>query len=285
MSASPFDSNQMLPVPPDRPFRILQLTDFHSDVSEALNEKTRFLVQGMVQKHNPDFLAVTGDIWCGDTHPDAAPMWMKRDLAFLGSLGIPWAFVWGNHDYAWDIHDAWRSIMNTPNYQVPTAFHGNHYRITLTLEGSTHPVWDLFFLHSGLEWSIPENFSWLEAESKRLQLERGKVLPSVIFFHIPLKCYQDAVDSGKYTGIALEPVLYWGDEAGTGSDIIKNIGGVRACFCGHSHRCDFHFIEEDVIFAYGRVTGFGGYGEDMPRGGKLIQLNTQDGTVSFQTVF
>jgi len=275
----------MLGICPDRPFRILQLTDFHSDVSEVLNEQTRALVLGLVQKHQPDFLAVTGDIWCGDTHPDAAPMWMMRDLAFLGSLGVPWALIWGNHDYAWNINDAWRSIMNTPNYQAPTAFSNNHFRITLVPDGHDCPVWDIYFIHSGLQWNLPADFEWLEAKAMQLREARGQILPSIVFFHIPLKCYQDAVDSGKYTGIALEPVLCWGDEAGTGADIIKSIGGVRACFCGHSHRCDFHFLEGDVVFAYGRVTGYGGYGEDMPRGGKLIQLNLQDSTVTFETVF
>lgn len=274
-----------LQAPPSRPFRILQLTDFHSDVSEAKNEATREQVRAMIARYRPDFLALTGDIWCGDVQPDAAPMWMKRDLQFLGSLGVPWAFTWGNHDYAVDIHQAWRRLMQTPYYQPPECFEDHHQRFTLKPRGASDPTWDIYFLNSGLQWSMPDDLAWFKKETLRLREMRGRFLPALLFFHIPLKCYQDAVDRGNYHGFALEEVACWGDEAGLGADILKETGEVQACFCGHSHRCDFHFEEGGITFAFGRVTGHGGYGHDVPRGAKLIALDPLGEQVTFETVF
>ena len=53
----------------DGSLRILQLTDFHNDTSDALTEQTYGDVRRLVSLTHPDLLAVTGDIWCGDETP------------------------------------------------------------------------------------------------------------------------------------------------------------------------------------------------------------------------
>lgn len=266
------------------PFRILQLTDFHSDVSEYANERTRADVRAMVARFRPDFLAVTGDIWCGDGQPDAAPMWMSRDLAFLASLETPWAFTWGNHDHAADFAAAHRRILATPHYAAPNSTDRGECHIEI-VDSAGRVAWDLLFANSGEAWRLPGDLDWIRSTSVALAGGRGRIVPALLFFHIPLRRYQVAIDAGRVTGIAREEVLFWGDEADTGADLITSTANIRACFCGHSHRNDCWFEEGGVVFAYGRSTGYGGYGDDVKKGAKLITLDLDAGTLVFETVF
>lgn len=267
-------------------FRILQVTDFHSNVDEVLNEKTRMDIRAMVRRFAPDLLAVTGDIWCGDDTPDAAPMWMQRDLDFLGSLGVPWAFIWGNHDYAADFEATQRKIAATPNAVAPQGNGRGNFRVEVRRGNQAIPCWDLFFLNSGPQWQLPQDLAWFQEETARITQERGAIVPAIAYFHIPLKNYQDAIDQGRTIGEGTEYVLNWGDEEGLAAPIFKQAGNVRACFTAHSHKNDFWFEEDGVVFAYGRATGYGGYGgEDLRKGGKLLELDLHSDHFSFMTVF
>lgn len=283
-----------LTISPKQPFRILQLTDFHSDVSEEQNEATRRAVRAMVRNTMPGLLAVTGDVWCGDEHPDAAPMWMARDIQFLDSLAVPWAFAWGNHDYAGDFGEAMARLEGAKWSAVPPGTAGGCYRIELRCAGGGVPAWDLFFINSGLRWE-PAQLDWFSGEAARLNTTRIRPLPALCFFHIPLGNYKAAAEEGRCMGVAEEEVLCWGDEDNWAAPILKRAGrkagnlrpgNVRACFCGHSHKNDFYFEEDGVIFSYGRATGMGGYGgEVLPKGGKLIELDPGSDVFSFRTVF
>lgn len=267
-----------------REFRILQLTDFHSDQSEYANERTRNDVRAMVALHRPHFLAITGDIWCGDTRPDTAAMWMSRDLEFIASLRTPWAFTWGNHDYTSDFAGAQARIIASPHYAAPQMT--SRGECHLEVHGASGAAaWDLFFVNSRDQWTLPGDLDWLLAQSALLAKSRGRVAPALVFFHIPLMRYQVAIDEGRTRGIAMEEVLYWGDEADTGADLIASSGNIRACFCGHSHRNDCWFEENGVIFSYGRSTGYGGYGDDVRKGAKLLTLDLQEEGLDFKTVF
>lgn len=269
---------------PTRPFRILQLTDFHTDTDEELTELTFIAVERMVAASRPDLLAITGDLWCSDDRPDLAAVLMNRDLAFLGDLGLPWFFAWGNHDYAASFPDALDQIARTPGaVSVPLNGRGG-YRIALHATGEATPRWDIFVANSGSAWQLPGDLDWIAPEAEWLREARGANVPAIAFFHIPLGAYKAAMLDGRAQGLALEDVLCTGDEENTGAQLIKDAGCIRACFCGHNHRNDFHFEEDGVAFAYGRSTGYGAYGEDVPKGGKLITLSPE-GTVGFETIF
>lgn len=278
-------------------FCILQITDLHSDVEERLNERTREDIRAMVAAHRPDLLAVTGDVWCAEERPETARMWRQRDLDFLGSLDTPWAFTWGNHDFVGDWEEASALIAATPNVVAPPGDGHGNFRVEVRRGGSgaARPAWDLFFINSGPQWRLPDDLTWFESEVERVNAARGRVVPAAVFFHIPTGNYQAAIDEGRAIGFGSEEVLNWGDDDGLAADILKRAGrsgdgatrgNVRACFCGHSHKNDFHFAEEDVVFAYGRATGYGGYGgEDLRKGAKRIDLDLVNGGLTFQTIF
>lgn len=273
-------------------FRILQVTDFHSDAAEYCNERTREDVRALVAAHGPDLLAVTGDIWCGDLHPGAALMWMKRDLDFLASLETPWAFCRGNHDYVSDLEYMLGAIAETPHAIAPAGDSKGNFRIELQTLGE-EVLWDIFFLDSGPRWNEVDSLDWFTGEVERVNARRGRVVPALLFFHIPLRNYQEALDTGRIRGAGNEDVLFWGDEDGRVEEVLKAAGqkdggpgNVRACFCGHSHKNDFHFEEDGIVFGYGRATGYGGYGgEEIGKGAKLIELGRGRDAITWRTVF
>ena len=267
-------------------FRILQVTDLHSNNEERLNERTRDEIRDMVARFDPHFIAVLGDVWCGDEHPEAAPMWMARDLEFLGGLGRPWAMAWGNHDYCTSFDEALAHIRKTPNAVCPEGNGRGAFRIELRKEDGAVPRWDLFFLNSGPAWEIPRDTAWFEAEAARIREARACSVPAIGYFHIATGNYQRAIDEGRIAGVAGESELGWGDDEGRVAEILKAAGNFRACFCGHSHRNDFHFEEDSIVFAVSRATGYGGYGiEHLAKGGVLLELDMDSDEFQFKTVF
>lgn len=271
-----------LPLRADGTFRILQITDFHNDQgSPDAAERSWLDVDVLVRRLQPDFLAVTGDVWCSDEAPEHGPARMQRDLERIVGFGVPWAFTWGNHDWVDDAARRYREMAGMTGASMEVNDGRGCCRIEVCRGGA--PVWDVFFIDSGLEWDPSTDLAWFESESARLAAERGGELPAVAYFHIPLQQYEAARLAGTYTGFAGEEVLCWGDDG----SILPRLGerGVRVCFCGHSHANDFYVEQDGVVLAYGRATGYGGYGGDLlKKGAKLLTLNA-DQAFAFETVF
>lgn len=277
------ETNGSIQARKDRDFRILQLTDFHNDTSDEAAACTYADIRALVEAWQPDFLVVTGDIWCGDDKPNRGSELMDRDIEFLGTLGVPWAFAWGNHDYVNKLESDTARIAASQNACMPTGDGRGNFRVGIKCEG--RPAWDLYFLNSHREGLWPQDLRWLRTEAERIVQERGERTPAIAFFHIPLEQYERARLAGAVQGIAQEEVLYWGNSADR-FDAIRDAGTIRACFVGHSHVNDFWFEEEGVVLAYGRATGHGGYGADrLTKGAKLIELDSASGRFTFKTVF
>lgn len=179
-------------------FRILQITDLHTDVDAAANGRTWADVRALMDRFKPDFLAVTGDVWCGEDAPDRAGDWMRRDLEMLGSLGVPWGFAWGNHDHGIDTEEAQALLEAARHVVAPRSDGGlgNHH-IEIVPRGGGAPVWDVFFLNSHKECLLPQDVDWLERTARGLERERGCVTPAIVYFHIPLKQYEQARQEGR----------------------------------------------------------------------------------------
>ena len=88
----------------DRPFRILQLTDIHYGagwLSARRDKKALEAMRKLIDASKPDFIIITGDLFypilpltgsCDNRHG------AKKIGAVLKESGIPWCFVFGNHD-------------------------------------------------------------------------------------------------------------------------------------------------------------------------------------------
>ena len=264
--------------------RVLQLTDFHTDANEALNDRTWRDVRAMIARFAPDLLAVTGDIWCGDDQPGQAPAWMARDIDLLDSLAVPWAFTWGNHDWGAEDPACHEQVRLAANACMPKGDYRGNYRLEIRSRHEARPLWDLYFLNSRT-WCIEaEDLAWYNTELTRVREARGAGVPAIVYTHIPVQQYEDARVEKRIHGLALEEALAWGNDRDRGEAFMR-AGNVKAVFVGHSHKCDFYFMQEGVRFDYGRSTGYGGYGgEALTKGGKLLTLR-ENGEFDVCTVF
>jgi hypothetical protein len=264
--------------------RILQVTDLHTDACETATRRSFDALAAAVRAERPDLLAVTGDLWCSDTRPELASILMLRDLAFLADLGVPWAFTPGNHDCIPDPARVRREMGCVPRALLDPARPLGAFRVEACDPEGT-PRWDLYFANSGEAWQLPGDLAWMAPEAAALAGARGTTLPALAFFHIPTRTYRDAMAAGTAVGLAQETVLCTGDEEDAAHGLLRGVPGLAGCFCGHSHRNDFHVVRDGIRYAYGRVGGFGGYGaEDTPRGIKRIVLGLRDGRIEADTL-
>jgi len=158
----------------------------------------------------------------------------------------------------------------------PTDLHttSNYY---LNLTNSTgHVDGQIFLLDSGDSdclgaqgWGCiwPDTVEWYSAHA-------NPDVPSIGFYHIPL----DEMMHLTYAGSQNEDVCCQSINTGLFSAMVE-VGSMRFVSAGHDHNNDFVGTLENIMLAYGRKTGHGGYGpDDGQRGGRVIEFHT-DGTV------
>ena len=155
----------------------------------------------------------------------------RKAADFIDSFGIPWAFTFGNHDEEGELLEE----MNDDNVRVKKALGayltsgniknclyadgpdeingcGNYVINVLNRNGSVNT--SLVFFDSGsyiktldestgkmvggiwnYEYVHDDQLDWYEAAIKKISASEGRVVPSMIFQHIPLPIYQTVLDA------------------------------------------------------------------------------------------
>ena len=261
-------------------FKILQFTDLHFYSSrEHHNAQGKMLtmeiMETLIRETQPDLVMITGDTWPGNGGKGYASSMMRRSVRRLARLTVPWGYAWGNHDMLADMNAGHKALTNAKGSLYRGASSDGNYTIDV-LDSQNARVAELLCLNTHAVGMMQEQRDWLAALPPATALR-------LAFFHIPIKQYVDAWDSGVATGIIGEnPCME--KEDGTSLEYLKK-AGVRACFCGHDHVDDYAGVIDGVELVYGRATGLGGYGaEEVPKGGKLITVDCQQGTYSMVSV-
>ena len=74
----------------DNKFKIMQLTDLHMGEDEELNQKTVDLIENMIGKERPDFIAITGDLVSGQkyntSHNKDQQWWWRNQFLPVANL-------------------------------------------------------------------------------------------------------------------------------------------------------------------------------------------------------
>lgn len=274
--------------------RLLQFTDNHffCGVKTGLtvtddDRATERDWQAFVRLFQPDLVLLTGDLW-HDNPGGRGQAALEHVLPKLGSLGVPWATCWGNHDDVDDFqaaHDALEGARHS--LYRGGATHGD-YRIEIRRAGgtgSTQAAAQLFLLNSnrlGLG-------DWQLAALRRMQADAarsaGRSLPALAFFHIPVFEQKSLYRPQQTPGVCHEEVCNE-KETGRAVPVLAEQHGIRATFCGHDHVNDYAVRSRNVDLVYGRATGHAGYGGDKVRkGAKLIELDLVTGSYLQTTVF
>ncbi len=252
-------------------FRILQFTDLHffggkEPLRNLGNERTVNTLKQLTKLTRPDLVMVTGDLW-PENREGKAEEHMRFAIEQLESLGVPWGYVWGNHDKLPDYTVGHRAFTEAKNSLYRGAQNNGNYSIDI-VNRYGHRIWQLLCLNTGENGVDAAAREWL----RELLAFDPKPSARLAFFHIPLKQYGDAWASGSAAGFKGEEVCQE-QEDGSTLPLLKELG-VRACFCGHDHVNDFSGMCDGVELVYGRATGAGSYGTSRFRkGGKLIVAN------------
>ncbi|MBO7680375.1 MAG: hypothetical protein J6S75_11970, partial [Thermoguttaceae bacterium] len=111
---------------------------------------------------------------------------------------------------------------------------------------------------------------WYRRESANIETLAGRKVPGLMFFHIPVPEFNQMRDHSETYG-------HYGEDAdsselnsGLFTALIER-GDVLGIFTGHDHNNDCLLQYKGIVMAYGRKTGYGGYGPH-DQGGRLIEL-------------
>ena len=273
--------------PPGK-FKVVQLTDTHYIAGDPRSERALACVRAVLDAEKPDLVIHTGDVIYG--RPAAVS---ARDiLAPMAERGIPFAVALGNHDNEFDldrqgIYDAIRGLPGCINTGK-----GLCDGITLSSDAGVERVLYLFDsadnIYEGETWkgygSISfDQIAWYRERSAAFTARRGRPVPSVAFFHIPLRELSEGLagTSRQLEGNACEapcPSLY-----NTGLlASIKEMGDIQALVTGHDHDCDFEMAYDGLFYLYGRFSGCDTVYNNLGLSGARV-LEFTRGEASFRT--
>ncbi|WP_211748269.1 metallophosphoesterase family protein [Paenibacillus sp. Marseille-Q4541] len=291
----------------DGTFTIVQFTDLHWMDGREEDQRTRKLMELVMDAEQPDLVVFTGDvIYTGPVSegntPCTNPQQALRDaVAAVEDRNIPWALVFGNHDTEQRItrEELMQVVMehtNTVTIPGPDDISGSG-NYTIELKDSTGKTGAaLYFLDSGsysklqqvpgYNWIQRDQINWLTAESQRIHASQPDVdvkPPALAFFHIPIPEYQQVWDTQTCIGHKSEPVCAPPVNSGLFTALLE-MGDVIGTFCGHDHTNDFEGTLHGIRLCYGRASGYNTYGkEGFMRGARVMKLT--EGKRDFETWF
>ncbi len=295
----------------DTAFSILQITDVHILNNEKKDAKAYKTVTEMVETTNPDMIILTGDLTSEKENYTA----FKSFCSFMEDFNIPWAFVFGNHeglDIRYEPDEvidpekiADRETLSNYLETLPNCIYeagdenvdgfGNYYYNVKDENGKVLTSLIMMDSHSydeeneGYDHFHDNQVEWYENTVKSIAKEvngdESKVVPSLAFFHVPMKEYMTGYEEAKGTDNRI-----WGytfpNEDGTPAvddmmfEKMVELGSTKGCFAGHDHMNNFSVMKDGIRLTYGLSDDHNIYVVPF-RGGILINIK-DDGSFTTQ---
>lgn len=273
-------------------YKIVQFTDMHINQKKEDIQKTLSVVEEVVRNENPDLVVYTGDI-VTENNPEEA---FGKIGNLMNKLKVNWTVVLGNHD---DEHNAKRDEVAKMLITLPWCLNKVSDNITGTTnfalevgEGKKRAI--LYFMDSnaystlkpkveGYGWFDLSQVNWYKEQSKKFSdSNKGKPLPALAFFHIPLPEYNQVwnTEEIKKFGVKNEKVCCPDINTGMFAAMVE-AGDVMGTFVGHDHVNDYIGVLFNIALAYGRCSGVENAYGDLPAGGRVIVL--KEGKRKFDT--
>lgn len=299
-------------------FKILHLTDIHlggSLFSWRKDVKALKACYAEIENTHPDLVVVTGDL----TFPlgimslsfnNEAPV--QQFAAFMRNVGIPWCFTYGNHDTESvaslskkGLDDLYQSLsyktsktLLYPYVQPEITGRNNQMIVLRNVDGSLNQA--LFLLDSNAyteegintyDFIHDDQVDWYAERVRELNVQAGRVVPSLVFFHIPLQEYRTAYK--LYEEGSSEVTYYFGsnDEKMINKiccseyesklfDTMCELQSTTGTFCGHDHYNNMSLAYRGIRLTYGMSIDYlampGIERDTKQRGAELITVH-QDG--------
>ncbi len=273
-------------------FKILQLTDVHFTDDCADDKKTTLLMDRLIQMEKPDLIVLTGDFLTGEENVRYAATGLKP----LTDSGIPWCFVFGNHDteYGEKYAALTNELFTLPGcvqFKTASDIDGmSNYTLKL-YDNNEKLSWVFFMMDSNAYNANPRVGGYDFIHFSQINWYRNKIhhyhsmnseFGALAFFHIPLPEYNRVWERAVCYGEKNETVCCPEQNSGLFSSMVES-GHMRGVFVGHDHINDYWGELFGIRLCYGRATGYNTYGKDnFLRGARIITLDNPN-TYAFQT--
>lgn len=279
-------------------FKILCLTDVHIrnhgtfaaafGVNFILDGMSEIQLKKLIKNVNPDLIVVGGDTVLTAWNDICT----QQFCDFLEKFEIPWAPIFGNHDYEGradkaklaEIYEASEHCLFKSG---PEGMNGmGNYIVNLTRNNEV--VYSLFMLDDGqfrvvdgqiTDGGVGENqIEWYKWAVNGINETSGKTVPNMAFMHVAVPEYAQLED-GFEMGIR-------GEETCTAKvndgffEIFKANGGTHM-FAGHDHNNNFITELDGVNVGYMTKSSYNCYFTFDALGGTVLTLD-QDNNVNME---
>jgi len=294
----------------DGTFRIVQFTDLHFGESEEKDINSSIVQDTILGLENPDLVILTGDSVSGYSWDNSAGWYAKiwaRVISSMVKHNIRWANALGNHDSEADLskREIIAQEMTNPlslTQLGPSGIQGasNYYLPVLESDAQSNTAAAVLYLFDsghedclgvkGWDCVYPDQIEWYRNLSQYLQSHYGKKVPATAAFHIPFPEFMNVWNVDTCYGRRDEDVCCFSVNTGLYA-AMKEMGDVNYVICGHDHNNDYYGSYYGITLAYGRKTGYGGYGppDGWLRGARVLEytekpfsvkmwIRQQDGT-------
>lgn len=309
----------------DGKFKIMQINDTQ-DI-DRMNKNTVKFLKAALESEKPDLVVIAGDI-LSDMFTGANEKRVKKALRELGTIlndaKVPFAATPGNHDHDLEnvvsIADMMATLrefeycVNRTDGSDPGTFNlpvmssdGSHMAMNVYIMDTNNKDG----LANGYQGVYPNQVEWYKQKSDELKAANGgKVVPSLLFQHVPVKeIYQflkqvkitevnsDSVFSlNDYKWYNLNPDYIISEDSLFGeapcSEMADHVtgqyeawlekGDIIGAFFAHDHVNNFvGKTDEGIILGYNGGTGFRAYGNGDQRSVRVFEIdenNVQDYT-------
>lgn len=291
----------------EQKIKILQLTDIHLCASFGTIKKDRMVVDAIincVSAIKPDLIVITGDF----IYPSLMRMVYNtyNSSRAIGNLfetfEIPWAFVYGNHDA-----EKFSSLTKT---ELSTYYESLNYCLFLrgdeNVSGEGNYIIKIFSQERELKSALflldshsytkifhydkirDDQVDWYKKEVVKLLDNNNEIVPTHMFFHIPIIEYKIAWE--LYENNSDQVVYYFGNkdkkriahqEKGKIFEAIEQMQSTKTIFVGHDHTHNFSLQYKGVRLTYGLSMDYTAYlgisKQTKYRGGTLLEIDTTNG--------
>lgn len=250
-------------------FKIVQFTDIHYKHFNSNSATAIELIKEVLDAEKPDLAVFTGDIiW-------AEPVKEGLDVVFAPVIerGIPWAYVFGNHDneFGWSNQEIMDYVMQKPYClaepgDLDIKGVGN-YTLEVKDKDSKTTKALLYFFDSGsyapignagyYNWLDLSQINWYRKTSAAYtSANADQPYPALAFFHIPLAEYQlmRTAKDARIIGENREPEGNGKLNSGMFA-AMRHGGDVMGVFVGHDHDNDYVGEYYGLCLGYGRYSG------------------------------
>lgn len=303
----------------DGKFKIMQINDTQD--THNLNKRTAKFIKKAIETEKPDLVVIVGDMLY-DAYLGANEKTVPQALSCLGDVinetKTPFAVTFGNHDH--DLEDIvsikemadvfleYEYCVNAADgcdpgtYNIPVlSSDGTDYALNVYMMDTNNKNPDV----GGYQGVYPYQVEWYKAKSDELKAGNGgKVVPSILFQHIPTKeIYQlltvadkteaatavYSTDAGNWYKLNEDKVIDRATGLGEAPcpenlDVVTGQyeawlekGDIIGAFFGHDHVNNFVGKTDDgIIMGYNGGTGFKTYGSGNSRSVRIFSFDEND---------